>query len=83
MSRLAEIIAQSRDGQRFTINGERIISPIHVTNCGECGMGTCSEAEYHPYSACVTFKRTHDSREVWRELRRKAREHVRAEPSDG
>lgn len=63
-----------QDGERIDIRGDRIANVFHVSKCHDCGMGTCDAAEYHPWLACQVFKRTHDSREVWRALRRAAQE---------
>lgn len=56
---------------RIDIRGNVIDNRIHVTRCAECGMGCVDAAEWHPWEACEVFKRTHDSREVWRMLSRR------------
>lgn len=54
--------------RRFDLNGYELRDIIHVTTCGECGMGLVSAAEFHPWAACEEFKRSHDSSAVWRTL---------------
>ena len=71
--RLIQNLALTRDGDRLTIGGDLIHNRIQDDRCWHCGMGLCDPREYHPHVACVAFLRTHDSREVWRELRRLAR----------
>lgn len=56
---------------RIDIRGNVIDNTIHVTKCGECGMGLVDAAEWHPWDACVVFSKTYDSREVWRMLSRR------------
>lgn len=58
---------------RFEVDGTAISNKIQNDECGGCGMGLCSPREWHPWLACETFERTHDSREVWRALRRAVR----------
>jgi hypothetical protein len=53
---------------RYSIHGHRLTGRVFETKCHECGMPTISADEFHPWEACVTFKRTHDSREVERAL---------------
>jgi len=70
--RIRENLRFCRDGDRITIRGGLIRNRIQHDRCADCGMGLCDPLEYHPYLACEVFKRTHDSREVWRALRRGA-----------
>ena len=51
--------------ERYDIRGNKLTGSIFESKCGECGMPTLSEAEFHPYEACKIYKRTHDSRDVW------------------
>ena len=54
---------------RVTFDGHDIGNVIQTEKCFECGMGLCDPQEWHPYSACETFKRTHDGQKVWEALR--------------
>lgn len=55
--------------ERYRIDGTPITNVIQHDKCFECGMGLCDPREYHPWEACEEFKRSHDSRKVWRLLR--------------
>jgi hypothetical protein len=65
---------------RLTFNAGIITNTIQRDRCGYCGMGLCDPCEYHPHIACEAFERTHDSREVWRELHRRIKAHDEALP---
>lgn len=49
---------------RRSIDGGWIYGNHFSSKCEECGMPTLGLQEFHPYEACVEFKRTHDSRTV-------------------
>ena len=72
--RLQQNLLALRDGDRITVKGGLIRNRLHVTTCSYCGMGLVDDMEYHPYAACEAYQRTHDSREVWREIRRLAQQ---------
>lgn len=65
---------------RLTMNGGIIRNTIQHDRCADCGMGLCDPREYHPFAACEAFRRTRDSREVWREIYRRIRAHDEALP---
>ncbi len=54
--------------RRFDMHGYPLRDVIHITTCGDCGMGLVSHIEFHPYRACEVFKETHDSDRVWEAL---------------
>ena len=60
---------------RIDIHGRPLDTTVQTERCGECGMGTVSLAEFHPWRACEVYKETHDSREVWRALYREGLVH--------
>lgn len=61
---------------RYSIHGHRLTGRVFTSKCGDCGMDTISEDEFHPYEACEVFKRTHDSREVEKALAPLFRERI-------
>lgn len=66
---------------RLTFDGAVIANTIQEDKCHYCGMGLCDPREYHPHIACEAYLRTHDSREVWRELHRRIAAHDPALPA--
>lgn len=63
--RTAERMTNQPPAQRYDLNGNPLPRPhILTTRCEECHMPLTAYAEFHPYEACVEFKRTHDSRTV-------------------
>jgi hypothetical protein len=63
--------------KRYDPNGNQIAtSPLEMTECDECGMPVYG-MEFHPYEACEVYKRTHDSREVWKALMPRIRERLK------
>lgn len=49
---------------------------VTMKPCGECGM-LCDPAEYHPFTACLLFKQTHDDKAT-RDALNAVYEHARA-----
>jgi hypothetical protein len=66
--RQARSAATPSPPQRITFDGATIENTIQDEKCWSCGMGLCAPREWHPHEACEVFRRTHDSREVWRAL---------------
>jgi len=63
----------NRPTLRLRIDGTPIKNVIQHDRCGDCGMGLCDPMEWHPYEACVNFKQTHDSGQVWALLHNRAK----------
>lgn len=67
--------------KRYDIHGNELTGKIHTSKCFDCGMGTVGAAEFHPYEACEEFKRSHDSRKVWRAIMPLYRERILKVPA--
>lgn len=67
--------------KRYSIHGDQYQSSIQTSRCAECGMGTIDANEFHPWEACEEFKRTHDSREVWKAIMPLFRERILKVPA--
>lgn len=55
MSTRLDIYGRETEGKEFT------------ARCYDCGMPLLDVAEYHPIAACKAYRRSHDSRDVWRD----------------
>ena len=51
--------------RRVDLDGGPLANRIMDTRCADCGMGTVSAAEFHPYRACELYRQHHDSEKVW------------------
>ncbi len=56
--------------KRYRLDGTTIEANVLKSKCYECGMPTLAPDEFHPYEACVEFKKSHDSGTVEPLLRR-------------
>lgn len=69
--RVAAYVRRRIDG---TVIKNTIQERTQYEKCHDCGMGLCDPQEWHPWAACVGFKETHDSRDVWERLNEIAKE---------
>ena len=51
--------------RRVDLNGRPLANKVMDTRCAECGMGTVSAAEFHPFRACELYRESHNSETVW------------------
>ena len=66
---------------RYSIRGYRMEGSIFASECGDCGMPTLGQDEFHPYEACAAYKDTHNSVYVERLIEPLYRQRILNDPA--